>query len=282
MSHLGQKWANARAGTEPLLDGWVVRTTAALCLVTALTGCQTEIYGRVSEKEANEMMSVLLMSGINAQKQVVDEKTWRVTVPNGSVGPALEILRLEGLPQENFVSIGDVFKKEGLVSTPSEERIRYIYAVSQELGRTLTEIDGVLNARVHVVIPANDPLSSVIKPASASIFIKHRADSDLAMIAPAVKNLVMRSIEGLSYENISLSFFPARRAYSPPQSANSGYSGTLLTTILGLMVVSLAIILVGFLYRFREFVGFDISATFRKVGQWWAGRRADKASAPPS
>jgi type III secretion protein J len=52
-------------------------------------------------------------------------------------------------------------------------------------------------------------LATQIRPASASIFIKYRRDADLEALAPPIKNLIMRSIEGLQYENISLTFVPA-------------------------------------------------------------------------
>jgi type III secretion protein J len=67
----------------------------------------------------------------------------------------------------------------------------------------------VIAARVHPVIPANDPLATHIRPASASVFIKYRPDANLQAMAPAIKNLVMRSIEGLEYENIALTFVAA-------------------------------------------------------------------------
>jgi type III secretion protein J len=204
---------------DHLRAGVLRRAMLGLALVSVLTACQTEIYSRVTEREANDMLAVLLASGIDAEKQVVDEKSWRVTVPDEKVAAALEQLRLNGLPQEKYLSIGEVFKKEGLVSTPSEERIRYIYAVSQELSNTLMQIDGVVSARVHVVSPANDPLSPNLKPSSAAVFIKHRADADLQSMAPAVKNLVMRGIEGLTYENISLSIFAAKPTPKPRPEA---------------------------------------------------------------
>jgi type III secretion protein J len=204
---------------DHLHAGVLRRALVGLALVSVLTACQTEIYGSVSEREANDMLAVLLASGIDAEKQAVDEKSWRVTVPEAKVATALEQLRLNGLPQEKYLSIGEIFKKEGLVSTPSEERIRYIYAVSQELSNTLMQIDGVVSARVHVVIPANDPLSPNVKPSSAAVFIKHRADADLQAMAPAVKNLVMRGIEGLTYENISLSIFAAKPTPKPTPQA---------------------------------------------------------------
>jgi len=52
-----------------------------------------------------------------------------------------------------------------------------IYALSEELSRTVSEIDGVISARVHVVLPENDPLRRDLVPSSASVFIRH--DSSL-------------------------------------------------------------------------------------------------------
>jgi type III secretion protein J len=181
---------------------------AALAL---LQDCKVDLYNKLGEPEANEVLAALVAAGIDATKISPDDKSWSIQVDKNHLGNALEVLRSQGLPRERHANMGDIFKKQGLVSTPSEERIRYIYALSQELSDTLTQIDGVLVARVHVVIPANDPLSDKVKPSSASIFIKHRADANLQAVAPAVKNLVMRGIEGLSYDNISLSFFTAER-----------------------------------------------------------------------
>jgi type III secretion protein J len=189
---------------------WALVVLAAIVLCS----CKSELYSRVSEHDANEILATLYAAGVEADKMSGDQKTWSVHVEQRDLQRALQIVAVHGLPREQFANTGDLFKKEGLVSTPSEERIRYIYAVSQELSNTLSQIDGVIAARVHPVIPANDPLASQIRPASASVFIKYRPDANLESMAPAIKNLVMHSIEGLGYENISLTFVAA--AQSPP------------------------------------------------------------------
>lgn len=190
------------------LRRWAMLASACL-LAFALAGCKTELYTKVSESEANEMLSVLAAASIRANKLSPDGKSWTVLIEESDIPKALEALRAQGLPRDRHQSLGDVFKKEGLVSTPSEERIRFIYAMSQELSRTLSQIDGVITARVHAVIPANDPLAEKVNPSSASVFIKHRPSLDIQAITPAIKTLVQRSIEGLAYENISVLFFPA-------------------------------------------------------------------------
>lgn len=178
-------------------------------LACVLAGCKTELYTKISEPEANEMLAVLAAASIRANKLSPDGKTWTVMIEESEIPKALEALRAQGLPRDRHQSLGDIFKKEGLVSTPSEERIRFIYAMSQELSRTLSQIDGVITARVHAVIPANDPLAEKLNPSSASVFIKHRPTLNVQTITPAIKTLVQRSIEGLAYENISVLFFPA-------------------------------------------------------------------------
>jgi type III secretion protein J len=205
------------------LTGWA-RWSLALLAVAGLCSCKSEVYERLDERDANEMLATLYAAGIEASKTTADEKTWSVAVEARDLPTALRVVAAHGLPREQFANVGELFRKEGLVSTPSEERIRYIYAVSQELSNTLSQIDGVIVARVHPVIPANDPLATEIRPASASVFIKYRRDSDLQALAPPIKNLIMRSIEGLQYENISLTFIPAEDLSRQASKQTSGPS----------------------------------------------------------
>jgi type III secretion protein J len=219
------------------------RCLAAVLAIAGLCSCKSELYERLDERDANEMLATLYSAGIHADKSTRDEKTWSVEVDEHDLANGLRVIAEHGLPREQFANAGELFKKEGLVSTPSEERIRYIYAVSQELSNTLSQIDGVIVARVHPVIPANDPLASQIRPSSASVFIKYRRDTNLESLAPVIKNLVMKSIEGLEYENIALTFvaaqeFPRDKTASPlspgdgPVKAVIGGSGTLLLFVL--------------------------------------------------
>lgn len=188
------------------------RIFGALCLVivgAAACAKESPLYSRLDERQANEIMAVLLEHEIDCSKAAGEENTWDVSVSSDRFSDAVELLKTAGLPSQEFVGVGQMFQKSGMVSSPTEERIRFMYALAQDLSATLTQIDGVIAARVHVVLPENDPFRKEVKPSSASVFIKHRYDSDMESRIPFIKNLVKDGIEGLDYDNISVALFRA-------------------------------------------------------------------------
>lgn len=255
-----------------------------LALVVAallLSGCsKVTLYNKLSEQDANEMLAALSSGGIDARKSSPDDKLWLLQVDKQDLSAALDALRAQGLPRERHVNIGEVFRKQGLVSTPTEERIRYIYAVSQELEHTLAQIDGVQVARVHVVMPSNDPLNDKLKPSSAAVFIKHQAEANLQLLTPAIKNLVLASIEGLAYDNVALSFFPAQQSRAQPMRWTR-YLGLDITpqsvSRLNALLISIALGLSLFAatvwWRYRSWIGDDFASLRELLANTRVGRR---------
>ena len=182
----------------------------ALCLAGALlTGCaEQELYSQLSERQANEMVAVLRGAGIAASKEA-RENRFSVHTASGDFAEAVRLLSARGYPRETFDSMGKVFEREGFVSSPLEERARMMHAMSQEIANTLASIDGVVTARVHLVVPERHPLADKPRPAAAAVFIKHRPDRDLSTQLASIKALVINSIEGLAYDNVTVALFPA-------------------------------------------------------------------------
>ncbi len=185
------------------------RIFCALTLAFALTGCDkaATLYSGLEESQANAVIAALLDSGIEATKQAGDEGTWNVSIRQSDFAAAANLCERRGIPRRTFNGVGDVFKKTGMVSSPSEERIRFMDAIAQDLSRTISMIDGVVDARVHVVLPENDPFAKNTLPSSAAVAIRSRWDADLSDSVPQVKALVKNAIEGLSYEKITVTIF---------------------------------------------------------------------------
>jgi type III secretion protein J len=174
----------------------------------ALSGCEADLYSNLDQKQANEIVSTLMQHGIPATRQVAKSGRLTVSIDQSRFADAVRILKEQGLPKEDFSNLGDVFKKDGLVSSPVQERAQMIFALSQELSRTVSSIDGVLSARVHLVLPENDPLQQRLVPSSASVFIRHFANAAIGDLIPQIKTLVANGVAGLSYDKVSVVLIP--------------------------------------------------------------------------
>jgi type III secretion protein J len=173
-----------------------------------LSACEAELYNNLDQRQANEMVGTLQQRGIPAQRVAVKGGQYTVVVDKGRFAESIAVLKEAGLPKQEFQNMGQVFKKDGLVSSPMQERAQMIFALSQELSRTVSEIDGVLSARVHLVLPENDPLRQQLVPSSASVFIRHRGNMAVGNLVPQVKMLVANGVAGLSYDKVSVVLVP--------------------------------------------------------------------------
>ena len=192
------------------------RLSLVVAAALLLAGCDTEttLHSGLEELQANLVMAALIDAGISCHKAPGEEGTWNVMVSEQKFADAVNLLEKKGLPRRAHMGIGEVFKKTGMISSPSEERIRFMDALAQDLARTISMIDGVVDARVHVVIPENDPFARNTLPSSAAVAIRSRWDADVSDIVPSVKGLVKNAIEGLQYEKIMVTIFRD----SPPKT----------------------------------------------------------------
>lgn len=182
----------------------------ALVMGAALvSGCDktATLFSGLEESQANSVAAALLDKGIGCEKTPGEEGTWNLMIAQSDFARAANLCEERGLPQRKFMGVGEVFKKTGMVSSPSEERIRFMDATAQDLSRTISMIDGVVDARVHIVLPENDPFAKNVLPSSASVAIRSRWDADLTEIIPHVKNVVKNAVEGLKYEKIAVTIF---------------------------------------------------------------------------
>lgn len=221
----------------------------AVALALVLTACspRVELMSAMPEHEANEVMAALLNAGIPADKVPGKEGMVGISLEASQVGRAVDLLRAKGLPRERFAGMGQVFRKEGLISSPMEERARYLYALSQELGATLSQLDGVIVARVHVVLPERGSVGDPNLPSSAAVFIKHQDGYNVEAVQPQIRRLVVNSIPGLTADKVSLVLVNSQAgpvaagdAPAKPPPAPEGVSSLLFAAVLVLLAAALA------------------------------------------
>lgn len=187
-----------------------LRLAAVAATALLLAACnQTELYAQLGEQEGNEMLALLLLHDIGSDKRPGKDGMVSLYVDSDKIPLAMELLGKSGYPKDKFATIADLFDADKLIATPYEDRTRYIYGLSQELADTLSRVDGVMTARVHLVIPGEDDGSPI---ASAAVFIKHDPNYGMEDHIPQIRTIVASGIDGLAYEAVNVALFPAQPA----------------------------------------------------------------------
>lgn len=222
-------------------------TQLGLILILAACGARVELLGNLPERDANEVIAALDDAGISADKVSGKDGMVSVQVDSSRVAGAVDTLRALGLPHEQFDGMGKVFRKDGLISSPTEERARYLYALSQDISSTLSHIDGVVYASVHLVLPESGSAATGDAPSasSAAVFIKYRGGAHVEILEPQVRRLVASSIPGLTPERVTVVM--VRSTLLPPaqvlavhaaRGATAGLSPNLRWGLLALIVAA--------------------------------------------
>jgi type III secretion protein J len=226
-----------------------------LIAAALLAACsQQTLYSKLDEREANEQVARLRDAGIQAHKAARDS-AYAVTVPDNDLGRATQILAEQGLPRQAFGSRCSVFKREGFVTTSTQEHQLGLCAVEQQISNALMGLTGVLDARVVLDVPVRNPLMDKVPPPKASVVVKFRQGVDADALKSNVKRVVVHSVDGLSHDNVSVehSVADARPAVAI-QAATGGFAQA--------MPWPLALT-----------SGAGLAAILGALALWWNGRR---------
>jgi type III secretion protein J len=248
-----------------------------LCLVVALCACGkvVDLQTGLNDADANEIATLLNQHGIQADKRTTKEGV-ALSVKDTDLARATQAMHAAGLPRRSLSNLGQVFKKEGMISTPLEERARYIHGLSAELEYTLQQFDRVISARVHVVLPERVAPGEPIQPSSAAVFVKYSPPLDEDTIIPRIRNLVAASIPGLSGEEgrskVSV-VLTASEATAPtvewttvgPFRVMADSAGSLIGTLIALLLIVVAAVGTG---------GFMLAKRNPKFAAWMEKRLA--------
>ena len=184
-----------------------------LCLLPLLAACKRELYSKLDETEANQMLALLMYNQIPADKEAAKEGT-TLRVDEAHFVNAVEILRQHGLPRRKTVTMQDLFPSGQLVSSPRQEDAKLTFLKGQQLEKMLTSMDGVIAAEVSVAEPrAADGEGP--GPTTAAVFVKYSPEVNLLTREAEIRALVRGAIPGLAPERVTLTLQRAEYRYLP-------------------------------------------------------------------
>jgi flagellar M-ring protein FliF len=161
---------------------------------------QETLYVGLDKPDLNQISIALAEASINFQ---VGTDGSSITVPAGTTGKARLLLAEKGLPNstnagyELFDNVGSL----GLTSFMQE--VTRVRALEGEIGRTITSINGISAARVHIVMPDVGNFRKAEQKPTASVMI--RAGSETGRkAAQSIRHLVASAVPGLEVDDVTI------------------------------------------------------------------------------
>ncbi|MCL6471322.1 MAG: flagellar M-ring protein FliF [Firmicutes bacterium] len=158
------------------------------------------LFSNLSPEDASAIVSKLQEKKI----PYVLDGTSIIKVPSDKVYETRIDLAGQGLPQGGTVGF-EIFDQNNFGLSEFTQKVNYRRALEGELARTISQINEISGARVHLVVPEPSLYSEKENPATASVVIKPKAGAKLSgNQVQGIVNLVARSVEGLKPENITV------------------------------------------------------------------------------
>lgn len=129
----------------------------------------------------------------------------RIVVPGDQVGRARMLLAASGLPNGGSMGYEIFDKQSGFGTTNFIQNVNQVRALEGEIARTITSLDNIRSARVHVVLPQRELFSREERRSSASVFlgIQSGGTPDKGQIV-AIQSLVASAVPNLKSKDVSV------------------------------------------------------------------------------
>jgi flagellar M-ring protein FliF len=174
------------------------------------------LYGNLGQQDAAQIAQALDTNSIPYKL----EGSGTITVPADRVHDARLKLAGQGLP-EGDGGFSVMSKDPGFGVSQFMEGARYQHALETELARTITNLQAVEGARVHLALPRQSAFVRDRRKPSASVFLQmkpgRRLESEQVI---AIVNLVASSIPELEAQQVTV-VDQQGRLLSSPEGANT-------------------------------------------------------------
>jgi flagellar M-ring protein FliF len=184
----------------------VIATTAVLVGVLAAAAMSNHVeYGYLFTDLSTEDAAAIAekLKGMKVPYRIEAGGT-ALQVPEERVHQLRLELASAGLPRGGGVGF-EIFDRSNLGETEFEQHINLRRALEGELSRSISTIDGVQSARVHLVLPENRLFAARKEQASASVVLKLRPSKEFGRREVAgIVHLVAAAVPGLSHDRVSV------------------------------------------------------------------------------
>ncbi len=204
---MGQKTVTALAVVGLLLGGLALSKWAS-------QPSYTPLFSNLAASDASAISDKL-----NARKESfkLADGGQTILVPGKRVYQLRLDMSKDGLPTGG-VSGYSLLDKQGITTSEFQQNVEYKRAIEGELAKTITAIDGVQAAVVHVVIPTQDLFAADDRKPTASVLVQTSANKQLGTEqVQAVVHLVAASVEGLTPEAVTVADSTGRMLNTPGQ-----------------------------------------------------------------
>jgi flagellar M-ring protein FliF len=133
-------------------------------------------------------------------------------------------LAAEGLPESGTVGY-EIFDKTNLGMSEFVQKLNYRRALEGELARTISSLDEVKKARVHLVIPEKQLFEKDKKDPTASVSLWLNSGRSISKVSiEGIQNLVASSVEGMLTDHVTV-VDQRGKIISPPPLDESSIAG---------------------------------------------------------
>ncbi len=196
MKNLGPARLAAMAGVAVGLIAFIIFFATRFS-----TSPMTELYGNLSATDSREIIKQLELSGVpfttadnNSQILIAGEQVTAVRMQMAE----------QGLPSGGTIGYEVFDSMDALGATNFIQNINLLRALEGELARTIKSIEGVQNARVHLVMPTREMFTRETQEPTASVYIKMRSGRLAENQVNAVQHLIAAAVPKLKPSNISI------------------------------------------------------------------------------
>ena len=209
--------------------GLMVAFAAAVALGVAIVlWSQTPnyriLYGSLSNQEIVDITNVLDQNGIEYK---LNDMTGAIMVPADRVHEARLKLAGLGLPKGRGSGYELLDKDQGFSTSQFIESARYQRALEGELARTISSLNSIQSARVHLALPKQSAFVRARKKPSASVMVTLYQGRTLSPDqAASIAHMVASSIPNLETENVTIVDQNGRLLSTPETADELRYTAT--------------------------------------------------------